>query len=157
MPYYEKIEFQPIMEIGGYKNTAVDRRIARQAWAEHVACAVLNHLKDDCCMRITEILEVLVEAGRIDLLPGSQSGKKPEEIELRSLSGAAAQRLKAAFNGCDHLYIGQIAIMLHEEEIYMEDLDDHYRASFYHIMLHPDDIGKMRREGKLPKVRKKET
>ena len=55
MKYYQKITFKPSMKVDD-KSDADERR---EAWLEEVACAILNHTKEDCCLKVRSILEML--------------------------------------------------------------------------------------------------
>ena len=149
MKYYEMITFTPKYDPGKDNKSPLGRRFHNVAWAEQVACAILNHLKEDCCFRASKVLELLVEIDRLDLLPGDRSGKSTDEIESWKLSGAASKKFTSAFNGTDHLYFSEVAIIKHTENILL-DAGGSYKSNLYHFMLHPDDIAKMQRLGKLP-------
>ena len=152
MKYYAHIEFVPSMKVDD-KSDADDKRLA---WLEEVACAILNHTKEDCCLRVRHILEMLVEAKRVDLLPG----KKGKYTPIDRLTGGAASKLRAAFD--DYILINQIAIVrgsicvptskfIEKNIIKRTSVRDTRYLDLYYFIVNPDTLRDLYKNGTLPR------
>lgn len=157
MHYYENIEFKPVLKLDMGKKAT---RGPPFAWLEAVACTILNHTKEDCCITLRKVMELLIEAGRTDLLPGDQTGKKAEEINVGSLLGTATNMVQSVMRSRDHMYCGQIGIIINymtvpPPESFFEVKGDKpaeteaHNITFYYFHLNPKETKKMFKEGNL--------
>ncbi|VGO11873.1 hypothetical protein PDESU_00420 [Pontiella desulfatans] len=140
MKYYQKIEFVPSMKLD--KDSCPDEK--REAWLEEVACAILNHTKEDCCLKVRQVLEMLVEANRADLLTGS----KDKYYSIDQLVGGATKKMRSLD---EVVQINQITVVRCEAWVPTTKREKPRIVDLYYFLLNPDEVSDLHKKGTLPK------
>jgi len=107
-------------------------------------------------------MEILVEAGRTDLVPGNHKGKTADEIDVGKTLGAAKNKIWTALRRHEHLYLGQIGIIVNSVEIPPPDenmtsntehsqIQTNRHVTLFYFLLNPEVLKEMYKQGKLPK------
>lgn len=148
MKYYQRIDFIPSLKVD--EDSSPEEK--REAWLEEVACAVLNHTKEDCCLRVRQVLELLVEVNRADLLPG----KKERYYPIDQLVGGASIKMRNATDSFTK--IGQIAVAQCHATIPKAGNDDvpfspsdSRKVDLYYFLVNPDTLRDLYKKGTLPR------